>query len=134
MSEGLATFLKRWNTEALTLICLKASISSLSSDHATKKCSRICVCVCVCRIQSLPYLFESQPSRFTLGEICSTILPPPASLPCWRPAQKVEAEIWVMAKRCAPVTRSSPCVEDRIPAGPLCCRADSLPVRTNAGL
>lgn len=90
--------------------------------------------VCVCVQKSLPSLPASQPSRFTLGEICSTILPPPASLPRWRPAQKVETEIWVMAKCCAPVTRSLPCVEDRIPAGPFCYRADSLPVRTNAGL
>lgn len=39
-----------------------------------------------------------------------------------------------MAKCCAPVTRSSSCIEDRIPAGPFCYPADSLPVRTNAGL
>lgn len=38
-------------------------------------------------------------SRFTLAEICSTILVPPVSLRGWEPAQKVEAEIWVMAKR-----------------------------------
>lgn len=123
------------------MLCLKSSTSLLSGDH--EGCNKeaqpylyvySCVVMCVCVFQkSLPYLPKSQPSRFTLGEICSTILPPPASLPRWRPAQKVEAEIWVMAKRCAPVTRFSPCVEDRIPAGPFCYHADSLPVRTNAG-